>query len=126
MRVLAKKSYCTLCEDGAFGLEHDLRSRDYEKMAQHVQPGIRGIRTRASYQRLLKRNGLSDDVNFKEMRRFVLREAKPKRERVLDESIQRVVNKSLESFNTERDRMPVRTEFQRALRQRIERFYARR
>lgn len=79
---------CFLCGEvtaGSFGIQTDLRAAEYERMSQHVQPGIRGINTTKKYQRLLKRNGLTDDIGMKELRACVIDKAK--RERARDAKI---------------------------------------
>lgn len=72
------------------GIEGDLRSSEYARMAQHVQPGITGIRTKGQYQRLLKRHKLTDDVTHKELARCVTDTGK--RERVREEKIRAYIN----------------------------------
>ena len=90
MKCLPRRPYCTLCEDGSFAVEHDLRTLDYQQMAQHVTPGIQGIRTRRQYQRLLKRHGLTDDIPPKELMAMTVNRGK--RERVREDSIQRLLD----------------------------------
>lgn len=119
MEYLKGKRLCTLCEDGAPLVEADRRSSMYELMSQHVEPGVRGIRTKRQYQRLLKRHGLTDDVSPKQMRRFVLYEAKPKRERVLTETVNQITQKMFGKFTNERMHQTIRTEKQHQLKQRL-------
>jgi hypothetical protein len=83
---LPKQAICFLCQDGSAAIEHDLISQEYEVMARHVQRGIRGVRTRKQYQKLLKSRGLTDDVTHKELVNCTLDDNK--RERVKEQKIQ--------------------------------------
>jgi len=88
--LLKGHDYCFICQDGGPSIEADQRSNDYEQMAQHVTPGITGIRTKGQYQRLLKRHGLTDDIPYKE----IIKCAKDtgKRERIQEAGIKRIVD----------------------------------
>ena len=85
------KQECFLCGDSSLHVENDKFKFEYERMAQHVQPGITGIRTKGQYQRLLKRHGLTDDIGHKELVRCVTDTSK--RERVREEKIKRYLDR---------------------------------
>ena len=67
--LLPKKDVCFLCQDieASYGVESDRNKFEREQLAQHIQPGVQGIRTRGQYQRLLKRHGMTDDISTKEL-----------------------------------------------------------
>lgn len=70
MEQFTHKPGCLLCEDWTSSsgvIEADLSHERYAAMSQHVLPGIRGIRTKGQYRRLLKSKGLTDDISTKEL-----------------------------------------------------------
>lgn len=103
--LLPKKDECFLCQtiEDSYAVESDRRKFEYEQMAQHVQPGIQGIRTRSQYQRLLKRNGLTDDVSTKEL--VTLTRDTGKRERIREERIRSYVTQMSPKFQEKAARL---------------------
>lgn len=81
------KLFCFLCGDwrGSYAIESDRNKFERERLAQHIQPGVRGVSTRGQYQRLLKRHGMTDDVTTKEL--MCLTRDTNKRARVQEEKI---------------------------------------
>ena len=97
MACLPRRSYCTLDEQwfGTHGpLEADLASSRYEKMSQHVTPGIRGIRSKRQYQRLLKSKGLTDDIPTKEL--VACGRDRARRERIRERQFTQVTQQFME------------------------------
>lgn len=78
--------WCGAAPDSGPSVESDRNKFEREKLAQHVQPGVTGVRTAGQYQRLLKRHGLTDDIPTKEIIRMTRDTGK--RERVKEEKIQ--------------------------------------
>lgn len=65
------KTECFLCGDDGPYVENDKMKFEREFMVQHIQPGA-VARTRGQYQRLLKRNGMTDDISKKELARLTM------------------------------------------------------
>ena len=84
---LPHKCICFLCQDwhDSYAIESDHNKFQYDLMAQHVEPGVTGIRTKGQYQRFLKRRGLTDDIPVKELQHLAANRSK--RERVREEKI---------------------------------------
>lgn len=116
-----KSSGCLFVRTGAPSVEQDLRHRDYAKMAEHIEPGITqriGVWTHGTYQRFLKRHGMTDDVTLKEHRALVTDTGK--RERIREEGIRRMTDRLAESMRRARQQpFRVQTPAQRQLMQRL-------
>lgn len=113
MSLLSGKSYCTLDEDwtvDTFVTESDKRKFEYEMMSGGK------ARTRLAYQRYLKRNGLTDDVSLKELRKSDL--GARKQEQHLNESVSKITDKLFKGFRY--GNQPCKTEKQYKLRKRLE------
>ena len=84
-------------------MESDRRKFEYEQMAQHVQPGVRGIRTHRQYQRLLKRHGMTDDVPMKDVVKLTRNTGK--RERIREERIRSYLTQMSPKFQAKAARL---------------------
>jgi hypothetical protein len=122
--VLTGRTICFICQDwtDSYAVESDRNKFEREQMAQHVEPGVRGVRTQGQYQRLLKRHGLTDDLPMREIAACAVDVAK--RERVRDAGIQHIVSHLEQRMRSAQDR-PVQTQFQHRLKQRVERLLTR-
>ena len=103
--VLPRKDICFLCQDAeaSYAVESDRRKFEYGVMAQHIQPGIQGIRTHGQYQRLLKRHGMTDDVPMKEV--VNLTRDTGKRERIREERIRSYLTQMSPKFQEKAARL---------------------
>lgn len=78
MRLLPKRSYCTLCEEwdqSAFISKDKL----WEFTHEHL-PGQPSFRTKGQYRSYLKANKLTDDVDVKSLKRMATGRGTPKRD----------------------------------------------
>lgn len=120
MRCLAGRDYCTLDEDwstDAAFCEPDLRAQAYAQMSQHLEPGTQRIRTKAQYQRLLKRKHRTDDISTKEL--LTIARDRSKHERVREAMFQRSAKELIDAGRPMIAQLPKnpvpRTEAQRVL-----------
>ncbi len=114
MHLLPHKDYCTLDEDWSdgimYGIESDRRKFEYAYMSQGR------FSTKGAYQRDLKRQGLTDDISVKELRKSDM--GRRKREQVREESIRKLTDSTFKGFRY--GNQPCSTPKQRYLRNRLE------
>ena len=103
--LLPKQAVCFLCQsaEATYTVESDLNKFEREKMVQHIKPGLQGIRTYRQYQRLLKREGLTDDVPTKDLIR--LTRDTGKRERIREERIRHYLSQMRPKFQEKAARL---------------------
>lgn len=103
--LLPGKPECFLCQDAreSYSVESDRNKFEREQLAQHVQPGVQGIRTRGQYQKLLKRHGLTDDIPTKAL--IQATRDTSKRERVREERIKSYLSQMAPKFQEKAARL---------------------